>query len=92
MRTLSVAQSDAVARCGHACLQMAVVEGAPEECCGSGRVAKLAVAIVNEVYSAHNGVTAPYKAKFRALHFNMKDDKNPDLRRKVAMRRLIPHT
>ena len=24
-----------------------------------------------------------YKAKFRNLHFNLKDEKNPDLRRKV---------
>lgn len=29
-------------------------------------------------------VTAAYKAKFRNLHFNLKDEKNPDLRRKVA--------
>jgi hypothetical protein len=29
-----------------------------------------------------------YKAKFRNLHFNLKDDKNPDLRRKVGRGRL----
>ena len=35
---------------------------------------------------ANSGVTAAYKAKFRNLHFNMKDEKNPDLRRKVRAR------
>lgn len=59
-------------------LQMSVLEGS------SGHPALTAVAVENEIFKANGGVTAAYKAKFRNLHFNMKDEKNPDLRRKVC--------
>lgn len=43
----------------------------------------IGVAIELALHAAHNGVSAGYKAKFRQLHFNLKDEKNPDLRRRV---------
>jgi len=41
------------------------------------------VAVEEALCKGHKGVTPGYKAKFRQLHFNLKDDKNPDLRRRV---------
>ena len=35
------------------------------------------------VFTQNNGVNQPYKAKLRSLSFNLKDQKNPDLRRRV---------
>lgn len=48
-------------------------------------IIKLAVEIEVELLKVHNGVSVPYKNKFRQLHFNLKNDKNPDLRRKVVI-------
>jgi transcription elongation factor S-II len=48
------------------------------------------VAIEKALYKAHKGVTPGYKAKFRQLHFNLKDDKNPDLRRRVLEGAIMP--
>ncbi|GAB4818524.1 hypothetical protein N2152v2_005570 [Parachlorella kessleri] len=65
---------------------MAVLEGAG----GSSKIASLAVAVETAVFAAHGGVTAAYKAKFRNLHFNLKDEKNPDLRRRVLTGEVAP--
>lgn len=61
-----------------AALCIAVEEGAH-----AGDPVDVAVRIENRMYSDLEGVSAKYKAKFRQLHFNLKDAKNPDLRRKV---------
>ncbi|KAI7837502.1 hypothetical protein COHA_008693 [Chlorella ohadii] len=48
------------------------------------------VAVENELFNQNGGVTAAYKAKFRQLHFNLKDAANPDLRRKVLSGEVAP--
>lgn len=58
-------------------LVKAIEEGA------TGNPADVGTAIENSLLEMHKGVSAGYKAKFRQLHFNLKDDKNPDLRRRV---------
>ncbi len=50
---------------------------------GSKAAIDIGVSIELALYAGHNGVSAGYKAKFRQLHFNLKDEKNPDLRRRV---------
>jgi len=68
-------------------LHRAVSEGADLSDSASGSSCKAAieigVSIELALYAGHKGVSAGYKAKFRQLHFNLKDDKNPDLRRRV---------
>ena len=56
----------------------------------SNIIATLAVEIETALFEAHKGVTPGYKAKFRQLHFNLKDEKNPDLRRRVVTRTVSP--
>jgi transcription elongation factor S-II len=53
-------------------------------------IIKLAVEIEVELLKVHNGVSVQYKNKFRQLHFNLKNDKNPDLRRKVVVGEITP--
>ena len=60
-------------------LHRALSEGAEP---GSNAI-EIGVAIELALHAANNGVSAGYKAKFRQLHFNLKDEKNPDLRRRV---------
>ena len=48
-----------------------------------GEPAAKAGAVESELHSWGGGVTAKYKARFRTLHFNLKDVNNPDLRRRV---------
>lgn len=56
-----------------------------------GDAAVCGVAVENEIFRQAGGaVTQAYKAKFRNLHFNLKDDKNPDLRRKVLGGEIAP--
>ncbi|KAL4444245.1 hypothetical protein ABPG75_011982 [Micractinium tetrahymenae] len=58
------------------------VEGDPIVC---------GVAVENEIFKqANNQVSQAYKAKFRNLHFNLKDGANPDLRRKVLSGQIAP--
>ncbi|KAG7667307.1 hypothetical protein Ndes2526B_g04186 [Nannochloris sp. 'desiccata'] len=68
-------------------LHRALSEGAnlSDSAGGSGSKAAIEIGVSIELalYAGHNGVSAGYKAKFRQLHFNLKDDKNPDLRRRV---------
>jgi transcription elongation factor S-II len=68
-------------------LQRALSEGADcsDSPSGSGNKAAIDIGVSIELalYAGHNGVSAGYKAKFRQLHFNLKDEKNPDLRRRV---------
>ena len=42
-----------------------------------------AVDVENAVFAQNGGINAKYKAKVRSLSFNLKDPKNPDLRRRV---------
>jgi transcription elongation factor S-II len=65
-----------------AALATAAAEGAAPRAGGPGPAA-LAAGIETALLAAHAGVSAAYKAKFRQLHFNLKDAKNPDLRRRV---------
>lgn len=53
-------------------------------------IVKLAVEIESALFNSHKGVTPSYKAKFRQLHFNLKDEKNPDLRRRVVNGTISP--
>lgn len=62
-----------------AALQLALQEGAQ-----GGDPVALGVQIENALHVSSVGVNAKYKNKFRQLHFNLKDAKNPDLRRKVV--------
>lgn len=55
-----------------------------------GDEAALACQIETAMYATLDGVSAKYKAKFRQLHFNLKDSNNPDLRRKVLMGEFFP--
>jgi transcription elongation factor S-II len=66
-------------------LHRAISEGADLSDAPSGSKAAIDIGVSIELalYAGHNGVSAGYKAKFRQLHFNLKDDKNPDLRRRV---------
>lgn len=68
-----------------AALQKSLEEGAD-----GGDPVELGVAIEIALHAAHTGVTPAYKAKFRQLHFNLKDDKNPDLRRRVLEGTILP--
>ena len=52
--------------------------------------AELAGKIELCMYSSLDGVSAKYKAKFRQLYFNLKDPKNPDLRRRVMLGEYSP--
>lgn len=61
------------------------VEGDPGK-----KEADLAGSIELSMYSSLDGVSAKYKAKFRQLYFNLKDPKNPDLRRKVVLGEYSP--
>ena len=65
-------------------LHKAIVEGAEMNNGSGGSVISLAVSIEIALLEAHGGLTPQYKAKFRQLHFNLKDDKNPDLRKRVV--------
>jgi transcription elongation factor S-II len=47
-------------------------------------VAQTAIAIENAMHAQWSDTGKEYKAKFRQLSFNLKDPKNPDLRRSVA--------
>ncbi|KAL4855393.1 Transcription elongation factor TFIIS [Chlorella vulgaris] len=64
--------------------QLAVMEGV------AGDPVMAAVAVENEIFNQNNGVSQAYKAKFRNLHFNLKDAGNPDLRRKVLSGDIAP--
>jgi transcription elongation factor S-II len=68
-----------------AALAQAAAEGAE-----GGDPSSLGVAVELALHTAHGGVTPAYKAKFRQLHFNLKHDKNPDLRRKVLEGGIAP--
>ncbi|RMZ52510.1 hypothetical protein APUTEX25_003653 [Auxenochlorella protothecoides] len=73
------------------CLAVEELRAAPspdEEACATPGA--LAVAMEEELRRQHGGVTEGYKAKFRSLSFNLKDRKNPDLRRKVLTGRIAP--
>lgn len=48
------------------------------------------VALETALHLANNGVNQGYKGKFRQLHFNLKDEKNPDLRRKILTGEIAP--
>lgn len=65
-------------------LEKALSEGA------TGNAIDIAISIENALFSTHKGVNTSYKSKFRQLHFNLKDDKNPDLRRRVLEGHLDP--
>jgi len=48
------------------------------------------VDIENEMYIVYKGVGKDYKQKFRSLCFNLKDEKNPDLRQDVLYGNITP--
>lgn len=50
----------------------------------------LACAIEQAMFETYDGTSAQYKTKFQQLHFNLKDAKNPDLRRKVVLGEIDP--
>lgn len=50
----------------------------------------LAVEIEEELRGQFGGVNDAYKAKFRSLSFNLKDKKNPDLRKRVLIGSIQP--
>lgn len=52
--------------------------------------AGMAASIELTMFSSLDGVSAKYKAKFRQLYFNLKDPKNPDLRRRVILGEYSP--
>jgi transcription elongation factor S-II len=58
--------------------------GAPDVYASVEDVAQTAIAIENAMHAQWSDTGKEYKAKFRQLSFNLKDPKNPDLRRSVA--------
>jgi transcription elongation factor S-II len=56
-----------------------------QEGVAAGDEGELACAIEDAMFKTLDGTSAKYKSKFQQLHFNLKDPKNPDLRRKVVM-------
>eukprot|EP00803_Ostreobium_quekettii_P008282 evm.model.scf_2202.2 EVM.evm.TU.scf_2202.2 scf_2202:17793-23519(-) len=51
---------------------------------------EVATAVETELYNQYGGVGKEYKQKFRSLHFNLTDAKNPDLRAQVVMGKIAP--
>lgn len=66
-------------------LHTAQTEGA------EGDPIKVAAEIEQAVYLQNGGVTASYKTKVRSLAFNMRDARNPDLRRRVLEGTITGH-
>lgn len=66
-------------------LHTAQTEGA------TGDVLKVAAEIEQAVFLQNAGVTANYKTKVRSLAFNMRDARNPDLRRRVLEGTITGH-
>ena len=58
---------------------------ARQEGVASGDEGPLASAIEQAMFDTMDGTSSQYKTKFQQLHFNLKDAKNPDLRRKVVL-------
>ena len=50
----------------------------------------LAGAIEKAMFETFDGTSAQYKTKFQQLHFNLKDARNPDLRRKMVLGGIDP--
>lgn len=50
----------------------------------------LADAIEKAMFETFDGTSPQYKTKFQQLHFNLKDSKNPDLRRKMVLGEIDP--
>lgn len=72
-----------------AALRVAAEEVGPAVAAGASPEA-LATDMETALLLHFGGVGEPYKAKFRSLSFNLKDAKNPDLRRKVLLGQLQP--
>jgi len=70
--------------------QKSAGETMPDAALSNVLIVKLAVEIETALFDSHKGVTPAYKAKFRQLHFNLKDEKNPDLRRRVVNGTISP--
>lgn len=51
----------------------------------------LAKTIEQELYSLYGSVGKEYRAKFRSLHFNLKDPHNPQLRGRVIAGEVLPY-
>jgi len=64
------------------CIQM-LTEALGMKLEGDLEPADVAVGIEEELHSMFKGVSREYKTKFRSLHFNLKNDKNPLLRQQV---------
>lgn len=72
-----------------AALRVAAEEVGPAVAAGASPEA-LATDMETALLLHFGSVGEPYKAKFRSLSFNLKDAKNPDLRRKVLLGQLQP--
>eukprot|EP00890_Picochlorum_soloecismus_P006239 jgi/Picsp_1/6616/NSC_03959-R1_protein len=70
---------------------MQSLEKAREEGVQEGDSADLACKIELAMYESLDRVSAKYKAKFRQVHFNLKDSSNPDLRKKVLKGDITPN-
>jgi len=70
---------------------MQSLEKARGEGVEQGDSADLACKIELAMYESLDRVSAKYKAKFRQIHFNLKDSSNPDLRKKVLMGDIAPN-
>ena len=55
-----------------------------------GRPAEVAGEVESALLKWGGGVTAKYKARFRTISFNLKDAANPDLRRRLLSREILP--
>lgn len=81
---------DLVRRTFLAALEAAAGELSGDEAPAPQPPAATAAQAEEELRSQHGGVNEGYKAKFRSLGFNLKDPKNPDLRRKVLLGLILP--
>mmetsp|Transcript_12607 Transcript_12607/g.31824 ORF Transcript_12607/g.31824 Transcript_12607/m.31824 type:complete len:898 (-) Transcript_12607:834-3527(-) len=71
-------------------LAKAVTESCELSGHGGQHVASLAEAVEAQLFEQYGGVGKDYRAKYRSLHFNLKDPHNPSLRRRVLVGEISP--
>eukprot|EP00240_Pyramimonas_obovata_P016145 CAMPEP_0118933528 /NCGR_PEP_ID=MMETSP1169-20130426/12038_1 /TAXON_ID=36882 /ORGANISM="Pyramimonas obovata, Strain CCMP722" /LENGTH=295 /DNA_ID=CAMNT_0006876299 /DNA_START=64 /DNA_END=948 /DNA_ORIENTATION=- len=75
------------------CEALAVVLGeVGEDADGLAEPSLVGISIEAAMFRKFGGMTKEYKAKYRSISFNLKDSRNPDLRRKVLSGDISPYT
>ncbi|KDD74366.1 hypothetical protein H632_c1368p0 [Helicosporidium sp. ATCC 50920] len=71
-----------------AALRRCLEEGS--DCAAAPQPEDVAAEVEAALAASLGDASAAYKARFRALHFNLKDENNPDLRRRVLFGEVAP--